>query len=268
MKSKRMSDWRVINSARVVQDTGDPCRTGIKVGNKIYPLGGAVDYLQNDETATDYIKNRPFYETTVETSIEGMTIDGFPIATSGETAHNLNVPLALGQVWSVYKNDGSLEGTYDVQEDEDGRLFVCGSPVKITADTIVCDSSWVRMLSVQRIYIVGVSGTFIETKVKTIDPKYLPASGAMIVNLSNDGSKYTADKTYNEIKAAVEAGKVVRLFDAAKYQYYDLNFMSSMMMAFCAIEYFSGQLYQKTFQVYSYTTEVTTSTHYIQMTEQ
>lgn len=59
-----MNGWRVINSAKIVQDTSNPCKTGILVDNKVYPLGGAADYAQNDPAADGYIKNRPFYEET------------------------------------------------------------------------------------------------------------------------------------------------------------------------------------------------------------
>lgn len=211
------------------------------------------------------IENAPFGEKTVETNIEGMTIGDFPVASSGEESHNLNVPLALGQKWSVYKNNGSLEGTFEVQEDEDGRLFICGSPVKITADTIECNAQWVRMLSVQRIYIVGVSGTTVETTVKKIDQKYLP--GAMIVKLTfdSDGTTLLADKTYAEVKAAIDAGVVVRMLDTDGMSYLDVSFVSGMIVQFSRIDtsMVSGSVYRiihRLINLYSYTTDITEST--------
>ena len=33
-----MEDWRIIQSAKVVQNTDNPCKTGILVGDKIYPI--------------------------------------------------------------------------------------------------------------------------------------------------------------------------------------------------------------------------------------
>lgn len=131
------------------------------------------DWNQSDETAPDFVKNRTHYEEVRETSIEGLTIGDFPPSTSG-AAHNLNVPLALGQKWTIYKNNGSEEGVWAVQQAEDGTLFLGDSPVRITKDTIECNSSWVRMLNVTRVYIVGVSGAIAETTVKKIDPKFIP----------------------------------------------------------------------------------------------
>ena len=43
-----MNKWRVISSAKVVQDTGDPCRTGILVDGKVYPMANRLFDLEND----------------------------------------------------------------------------------------------------------------------------------------------------------------------------------------------------------------------------
>lgn len=44
--------WRIIDKARVVQDTGNPCKTGILVDGKVYELGGASSW--------DDLAGRPF----------------------------------------------------------------------------------------------------------------------------------------------------------------------------------------------------------------
>lgn len=31
--------WRIVEKAKVVQDTNDPCTTGIMINGKVYPLG-------------------------------------------------------------------------------------------------------------------------------------------------------------------------------------------------------------------------------------
>ncbi len=41
-----MKNWRIIEKAKVVQDTSDPCTTGILINGKVYPLsGGSGGYL-------------------------------------------------------------------------------------------------------------------------------------------------------------------------------------------------------------------------------
>ena len=50
--------------------------------------GVQVDYNQNDETAADYIKNRPFYK-------ESKVYDSFPDANYSTPAYNLRISLSI-----------------------------------------------------------------------------------------------------------------------------------------------------------------------------
>ena len=51
-----MKDWRIIEKAKVVQDTSDPCATGILINGKVYPLSGG-----NGGTKLSEFENDLFY---------------------------------------------------------------------------------------------------------------------------------------------------------------------------------------------------------------
>lgn len=179
-----------------------------------FPEQVQSDYEQNDSSSKDYIKNRPCYEATETTDIAGtsITID----ASVSSVTHDF-IPLQVGQEWKVTTNTGS-EFTAVVQENEQGEPYLgspdttSGSyPFYIRANEAVCNSSWVLMQNITSLTLTCLSGTYTQGVIKKIDPKFLPDVGSsLVVNLTMDDSgNITADKTFAEIKAASDGGKVV-----------------------------------------------------------
>lgn len=179
-----------------------------------FPEQVQSDWEQNDNSAKDYIKNRPFYDATETTDISGTFVT---IAASGSSDTHDFIPLQVGQEWKVTTNTGS-EFTVVVQENEQGEPCLgspdttSGSyPFYIRANEAVCNISWVLMQNITSLTVTCLSGTYTQIVTKKIDPKFLPDVGSsLVVNLTMDDSgNINADKTFAEIKAACDDGKVV-----------------------------------------------------------
>lgn len=121
------------------------------------------------------------YEEAKVTDISGQeyVINGFDGDSSNSNktvTHNLNIPLALGQVWKVFG------GTYEseVQKTEDGTLYIGTpdlNPFYITANEAAVNGNWQYMKDVRSLDVVCVSGEYSETTVHPIAEKFLPNSG-------------------------------------------------------------------------------------------
>lgn len=198
-----------------------------------YLLFGEGDYiclyLMNDFTTTNvtlslsvkescikqldpkYIKDM-YYEEENVTDITGLSFshsdfvfDFFP------SEHNLNIPLALGQVWEMryIKNTGgnNIESSYEgleVKEAEDGTLYigtypdVNDLPFYITNNTDRVNSGWWRITNPTDISVTCISGTVVgEPIVHQIDPKYIkdmyheePVELFSVENATFDGNPY------------------------------------------------------------------------------
>jgi hypothetical protein len=48
-----MEDWRILQSAKVVHSLGDPCKTGILVGGKVYPIERDHEHFNGITVAED-----------------------------------------------------------------------------------------------------------------------------------------------------------------------------------------------------------------------
>lgn len=48
-----MEDWRIIQSAKVVHSLGDPCKTGILVAGKVYPIESDHEHFNGLTVAED-----------------------------------------------------------------------------------------------------------------------------------------------------------------------------------------------------------------------
>ena len=199
-------------------------------------LQSQPDWNQNDESASDYVKNRTHYEEITEVSIEGteyMVVDGVVSGTT-EYSHD-DIPFASGQVWKVlysvdgvwnelsalaYNEAGEIVETTEhaVQIDDNGDFYVVSpisvaNPISVTSNTAKYNSNWYQQIQFSEMKVVGVSGFITgEPVVHQIDPKFLPdAIGNLIINITvsydeNDEEVFTVDKTFEEIKSAVDAG--------------------------------------------------------------
>lgn len=115
---------------------------GFDVKKQDIPGGGSgsgqplatPDYLQNDETAADYIKNRPFYTTDpVETELVNGT---FAFQYAGESisiSRGITIDLVEGQIYKVTMDDYFKE--YETLcRSYEGALFI-GSEAYLSGET-------------------------------------------------------------------------------------------------------------------------------------
>lgn len=185
------------------------------------PSGGTpYQQLVTDGDGVVKWEDRLAYEVSVTSDIAGLeyTIDGFDSGTY--TAEHSDIPLELGQVWSVTKitesGNSYAPENVEVQKDEDGTLYI-GSPpssnvgegnlpYSVTKNKTILSWYWYTRSYIRKIKLVGVSGTHTTTTLKQIDPKYVPKE---VYFVKFDGR--SLDKTFDEITEAYNAGMLVVL---------------------------------------------------------
>ena len=141
-----------------------------------------ADWNQNDETSSDYIKNRTHYEINDITKLE-FDITGISFSNNNTQTHNLNIPFALGQIWNVSFDNRPEGNDLEVMEDEDGSLYIALLGVsgdgpwecyRITANECTVDNNFDRVNYVDALHITGVSGEV--SAVHKLDEKFLPVA--------------------------------------------------------------------------------------------
>lgn len=158
---------------------------GFNVKKQDIPGGGSgngqplatPDYLQNDENAADYIKNRPFYTTDpIETELVNGTF-AFTFSKGLYTASNINIELTKGNTYKV-----SIDGVeYEtVCQSFNGALYI-GSVELVTGGTPAYP--FLSMPSNSGVFATNISGDshdiVIKNSVSTTIPipdKYIPKS--------------------------------------------------------------------------------------------
>lgn len=166
--------WRVVQSAKIAQDTSNPCRTAILVGNKAYPLAGSWNDLADKPFGTI----TEIYDIIPESN-GGYDGDGWFYCGKPEQS------LVAGEAYAIHLNGTKYECiAYEV----DGTVYIGDYNIYNGAEgttkypfgfCIHGDSpnfnAWLVMPSVTEC-IVKVTGP--KTTVKQIDPKYLPFTNA------------------------------------------------------------------------------------------
>lgn len=76
--------------------------------------------------------------------------------------------------------------------------------------------------------------------------------GVMIVTVTTVDNTSTPDKTYAEIKAAIDEGQIVRLFDVSGNQYFELTFLTAVMVCFTSVAYYMSALTYTEWNIYNY----------------
>lgn len=179
-----------------------------------------ADWNQNDETAVDYVKNRPFYSIAEEVELLPETTVTF-VERYGEEYLPLELVFEEGKQYSVCWNGNEYEvvgvnfndliliGNLDFIGFEDtGEPFLIGPA--LDSDGIMIMSAYAGDFS--------ISISAINESVKTIDQKFLPdidISTGMIVFVEHD----KADKTYEEILSAIASGENVYLYYCGEIMY-------------------------------------------------
>ena len=236
------------------------------------PSGGTpYQQLVTDGDGVVKWEDRLAYEVSVTSDIAGLeyTIDGFNASTY--TAEHSDIPLELGQVWSVTKiteSGNSYEPeTVEVQKDEDGTLYI-GSPpssnvgegnfpYSVTKNKTILSWYWYTRSYIRKIKLVGVSGTHTNTTLKQIDQKYVPKE---VYFVKFDGR--SLDKTFDEITESYNAGMLVVLESAGGnhgFLYYidpeELAFLISYGDGFSEIRLTSDNTISEEFSMYPITND-------------
>ena len=198
-------------------DTGEPFLIGVKNGAEIFiytvdtsashtiSISGRVtpvvkidkkylaqpDWNQNDETAADFVKNRPFYSetgtVTVENAIDGMPLERFPVFSVGDTV-TVNVDGVEHSL--VAYNDGGLVIIGDTRssiENGEGQL---GWQIYVNIGEEVCFGAMAP-------HTVSYFGTDYYHK---IDEKYLPDT---LLSFKPAGKSYLTFSSLSSFTLAV-----------------------------------------------------------------
>lgn len=164
------------------------------------PEQAQPDWHQNDPTAADYVKNRPFYEVRKTQSIAGLEWVMPKVSYSSPGAvFDTPIPLEIGQTYKIkLVHDGTHETylpssadvyTFDTAYDAEVGKFCVGAEgvCMIYEIGIMCSAAWISANRVDSITLIGVSGEYTETVIHPLEPKYLPS---VVLDLTS----YTPDE--------------------------------------------------------------------------
>ena len=185
-------------------------------GNTLKSLGGEqvqTDYAQNDPTAKDYIKNRPFYkETKLVDPYDGKI---YPLTITTEYNGNFNVAENNGlYVEEGHKNVVIFDNqTYECEPFEGGGTLYIGAPVDPTTHTVDF-STYPFLIFFKNIFTKDPGehtvSIYYYKDVCHYENGYLPK---LIVNCPKDenGKPYIAADDIAKIKYAYDNGIGVKL---------------------------------------------------------
>lgn len=167
------------------------------------------DWNQNDPTAPDYVKNRPFYTEGKEAVLINGDFKSFSQASNDFIATNIEITFVEGESYTLYVN-GESRGTV-IYTDGDHVIFGSGY------------DSW-QVLSNGGIAHFAGSGTYtikfvqgVET-VHKLDEKYLPNRVFIIDTTASDFGNKVSDPTYGDsVKEALLNGKIIFVYDGIAY---------------------------------------------------
>ena len=169
-------------------------------------FGGQPDWNQNDSTAADYVKNRPFYagdpgETVlVEESTVSFSISGSGIYTA---ALESTFSLAVGDIYKI-SWDGSVYECTCVSSPDNMKLIGNPSIMGDMADTgepfIIADSGQevrIGTLDTSPTHTISISQHSLGEVVK-IDEKFIPDVSSLTIKSSTAGSTKKFKITVND----------------------------------------------------------------------
>ena len=172
---------------------GDPGPQGPKGDPGDAAIVIQSDWNQNDETAADYLKNRPFYTETVETVIIEERTESFSDSGMGwhSTSFQLTFSATIGKTYKVYWDGAAYECTCVEFNGAPviGNLSIpgqgsdTGEPFVITV--IDGTSIYIYTADTASSHTFSING-FVQEVVK-IDRKYLPSTESVLVTLSASG---------------------------------------------------------------------------------
>lgn len=185
------------------------------------------DWNQNDETAPDYIKNKPFYtsdhvetvlveESTVSFVDDGKGLYGAQFQSTFEAI--------VGKTYKVYWDGTTYECTC-VPFDGDraiGNLSIIGMGSDTGEPFIIGvfngEGIQIATADTSASHTISISQED-KSKVVKIDPKYLPKTA--FITYDSNTNTYSSDLTYDELYEIMLDGRqvVVRVSSGNEYQY-------------------------------------------------
>lgn len=212
--------------------------SGVKqIDSKFLPLEQS-DWEQSDETASDYIKNRPFYDDTVI----------LPFASTPTTGAWEIAPAAADEFFNNISSYTVRYNGTDYHFDRWATTPYAGVNFQGVGGALAPESSSGIFAPMDIPFVIyrapNANGSYdgtsayvgksmseppedikiFRSNIKQIDPKFLPAN-RFVVTVTQDGNgNFTADKTIAEIVEAYEAGKdVVASYRGLEFQLYVIS---------------------------------------------
>ena len=178
-------------------------------------FGVQPNWNQNDSTAPDYVKNRPFYTVYEETVLfDESTVSSFSDMGSGIYTTMLEVPslLAVGNIYKV-SWDGSVYECTCVSSPDNMKLIGNLSIMANMADTgepfVIVDSDEgvsVGTLDTSPTHTISISQE-VGAEVVKIDQKYLPKPP--VITHDTSAGTYSSELTAEELYEVLTNGKQV-----------------------------------------------------------
>lgn len=189
------------------------------------------DWEQSDETASDYIKNRPFYDDTVVVPFASIpttgaweiapaaadeffnNISSYTVRYNGVDYH-FNTPVIMRFMGMDFQGvGGKLDDNSPPFMSYDIPFVIYRPKVNGSYDGT---SAYVGKSMSKPPEDIKI----FRTNIKQIDPKFIPANRFIVSLTPDDNGNLTADKTIAEIVEAYEAGKdVVASFQATGLEF-------------------------------------------------
>lgn len=223
------------------------------------------DWSQNNENAPDYIKNRLCYE---EIGTVYITWDGYTGGHVGEdysqdgafwkVSDNIYTKEELiGQSFTFKNPNYTSFTTVEITEDkikDDIALWLNGVKGFVIYDQATNSSPEIAIITevttsttlTPGLYFSGsrspnANSNYYVSKMTTngvivhqLDPKYIPGT-TYLVKLDYNVDKYIVDKSYDDIKMAIDDGKYVVLYDPEENYVLQLAHCSSNFIAFSRV---------------------------------
>ena len=190
-------------------------------------MSNQSNYTQNDSTAADYIKNRPFYSEMGEVTYVDHTLD-FAEANPGiyTSEQKSSLIIEAGETYTVVFDGTSYSCTGYIPGDGMpvclGNASIIGASGGNNEPFLVAVESGSMQIGTN---LTGASHTVKITGpgevVTTLDPKFIPGGLTYIVNGIYDlNDNLIGDKTFAEIQAAHAAGKLVLFVGVGSHLFY------------------------------------------------
>ena len=210
--------WRVIQSAKILQSTTEPCRNAILAGGRIIPIARSWDDLENKPfgVKTEMVEIVP--DTVVEKTRNNGTLYRNTTALVGFTPEE-------NKIYIVKINDA----VYKVKCGRSSRELILGNSKKMGYSSPDSTSDPFGIVVYQGVEIGWLSDVLGETitvaiyeeqeVVKPLDPKFV---GDVVIETTDEGVSWTCTHTFDELvdmywNAPAQLAKTIIFYDLYRY---------------------------------------------------